>query len=66
VIEDFEEQMREAVNEDTAGKRRNETTWKVRRKGWRLRCCLPCLAGCSAAMQSKATAHGCSCHIMLG
>jgi hypothetical protein len=29
VIEDFEHQMKDAVNEDTAGKRRNETTWKV-------------------------------------
>ena len=30
VIEDFEQQMKDAVNEDTSGKRRNETTWKVR------------------------------------
>ncbi len=30
-MEDFEQQMKDAVNEDTAGKRRNETTWKVRR-----------------------------------
>lgn len=30
VVEDFEHQMKEAVNEDTSGKRRNETTWKVR------------------------------------
>ena len=30
VVEDFEQQMKDAVNEDTAGKRRNETTWKVR------------------------------------
>lgn len=29
VIEDFEQQMKDAVNEDTSGKRRNETTWKV-------------------------------------
>ena len=29
VIEDFEHQMKEAVNEDTSAKRRNETTWKV-------------------------------------
>lgn len=30
VVEDFEAQMKDAVNEDTSGKRRNETTWKVR------------------------------------
>ncbi len=30
VIDDFEQQMKDAVNEDTSGKRRNETTWKVR------------------------------------
>ena len=33
VIDDFEQQMKDAVNEDTAGKRRNETTWKVRSAG---------------------------------
>ncbi|KAI3438040.1 hypothetical protein D9Q98_000483 [Chlorella vulgaris] len=34
VIEDFEQQMKDAVNEDTSGKRRNETTWKVTRIHW--------------------------------
>ncbi|PSC71064.1 G10 family [Micractinium conductrix] len=34
VIEDFEHQMKEAVNEDTSAKRRNETTWKVTRIHW--------------------------------
>ena len=33
VVEDFEQQMKDAVNEDTAGKRKNETTWKVRGGG---------------------------------
>ncbi|KAL4452132.1 hypothetical protein ABPG75_007794 [Micractinium tetrahymenae] len=34
VVEDFEQQMKEAVNEDTSGKRRNETTWKITRIHW--------------------------------
>ncbi|KAL4437469.1 hypothetical protein ABPG77_003450 [Micractinium sp. CCAP 211/92] len=34
VVEDFEQQMKDAVNEDTAGKRRNETTWKITRIHW--------------------------------
>ncbi|KAI7842232.1 hypothetical protein COHA_004145 [Chlorella ohadii] len=34
VIDDFEQQMKDAVNEDTSGKRRNETTWKVTRIHW--------------------------------
>lgn len=34
VIEDFEQQMREAVNEDHAGKRKVESTWKIHRLHW--------------------------------
>ena len=30
-IEDFEQQMRDAVDEEEAGKRKNELNWKVRR-----------------------------------
>ena len=44
VIDDFEQQMKDAVNEDTSGKRRNETTWKVgawARRGGGCRCVLP-------------------------
>jgi hypothetical protein len=34
VIEDFEAQMKEAVNEDQATKRRAELTWKIHRLHW--------------------------------
>lgn len=34
VIDDFEQQMREAVNEDHEGKRKNETSWKIHRLHW--------------------------------
>lgn len=34
VIEDFEAQMKDAVNEDHAGKRRAELPWKVHRVHW--------------------------------
>ena len=34
VIEDFEQQMREAVNDEHEGKRKNETTWKIHRLHW--------------------------------
>lgn len=34
VIEDFEQQMKDAVNEEHEGKRKNETTWKIHRLHW--------------------------------
>jgi bud site selection protein 31 len=34
VLEDFETQMRDAVNEDHEGKRKNECTWKIHRLHW--------------------------------
>eukprot|EP00195_Chlamydomonas_chlamydogama_P006169 CAMPEP_0202890706 /NCGR_PEP_ID=MMETSP1392-20130828/1022_1 /ASSEMBLY_ACC=CAM_ASM_000868 /TAXON_ID=225041 /ORGANISM="Chlamydomonas chlamydogama, Strain SAG 11-48b" /LENGTH=226 /DNA_ID=CAMNT_0049574325 /DNA_START=193 /DNA_END=873 /DNA_ORIENTATION=+ len=34
VIEDFEQQMKEAVNEEHDGKRKAETTWKIHRLHW--------------------------------
>uniref|UniRef100_A0A7S3R2P4 G10 protein n=1 Tax=Dunaliella tertiolecta TaxID=3047 RepID=A0A7S3R2P4_DUNTE len=34
VIEDFETQMKEAVNEEHEGKRKNELTWKIHRLHW--------------------------------
>lgn len=34
VIEDFEQQMKEAVNEDHEGKRKNELTWRINRIHW--------------------------------
>ena len=34
VVDDFEQQMREAVNEEHEGKRRNETNWKIHRIHW--------------------------------
>lgn len=34
VIGDFENQLREAVNEDHNGLRKNETTWKIHRLHW--------------------------------
>lgn len=34
VIEDFEQQMRDAVNEEHEGKRRNEGSWKIHRLHW--------------------------------
>lgn len=34
VIDDFETQMREAVNEDHEGKRKNESSWKIHRLHW--------------------------------
>lgn len=34
VIDDFEAQMRDAVNEDGAGKRKAELNWKVHRVHW--------------------------------
>lgn len=34
VIEDFEAQMKDAVNEDHAGKLRTELSWKVHRVHW--------------------------------
>ncbi|KDD72226.1 G10-like protein, partial [Helicosporidium sp. ATCC 50920] len=34
VVEDFEQQMKDAVNEDHDGKRRNETSWKIHRLHW--------------------------------
>ena len=34
VIEDFEAQMKEAVNEEHEGKRKNELTWKITRVHW--------------------------------
>lgn len=34
VIDDFEQQMKEAVNEEHEGKRKNETTWKIHRIHW--------------------------------
>jgi bud site selection protein 31 len=34
VIDDFEQQMRDAVNESHEGKRKNETTWKIHRLHW--------------------------------
>lgn len=33
-IEDFEQQMKEAVNEEHEGKRKCELTWKVHRVHW--------------------------------
>lgn len=33
-IEDFEQQMKEAVNEDHLGKRKCQVTWKVHRIHW--------------------------------
>ena len=34
VIEDFEQQMKEAVNEEHEGKRKAELTWKIHRIHW--------------------------------
>eukprot|EP00798_Chlamydomonas_sp_ICE-L_P017819 gene17819-24200_t len=34
VIEDFELQMKEAVNEEHDGKRKSELTWKIHRLHW--------------------------------
>lgn len=34
VIEDFEQQMRDAVNEDHTGKRKNELNWRIHRIHW--------------------------------
>lgn len=34
VVEDFEQQMKEAVNEEHEGKRKNEGTWKIHRIHW--------------------------------
>lgn len=34
VIEDFEQQMKEAVNEEHEGKRKNELAWKIHRLHW--------------------------------
>jgi len=34
VIEDFETQMKEAVNEEHEGKRKNELAWKIHRLHW--------------------------------
>ncbi|KAL6780483.1 hypothetical protein ACKKBF_B12970 [Auxenochlorella protothecoides x Auxenochlorella symbiontica] len=34
VIEDFEQQMKEAVNDEHEGKRKNETSWKIHRIHW--------------------------------
>ncbi len=34
VIDDFEQQMRDAVNEEHEGKRRNEGSWKIHRLHW--------------------------------
>ncbi|GFH15543.1 uncharacterized protein HaLaN_11785, partial [Haematococcus lacustris] len=34
VIEDFEQQMKEAVNEEQDGKRKAELTWKIHRLHW--------------------------------
>lgn len=34
VIEDFEQQMKEAVNEENDGKRKAELTWKIHRLHW--------------------------------
>ena len=34
VIDDFEQQMREAVNEEHEGKRKNEGNWKIHRLHW--------------------------------
>jgi hypothetical protein len=34
VIEDFEQQMKEAVNEEHDGKRKAELTWKIHRLHW--------------------------------
>lgn len=34
VIDDFEQQMKDAVNEDQDGKRRAELTWKIHRLHW--------------------------------
>ena len=34
VVEDFEAQMKEAVNEEHEGRRKNELTWKIHRIHW--------------------------------
>ncbi len=34
VVEDFEQQMKEAVNEEHEGKRKAELTWKIHRIHW--------------------------------
>ncbi len=34
VVEDFETQMKEAVNEEHEGRRKNELTWKIHRIHW--------------------------------
>ncbi|KAI8474673.1 MAG: G10 protein-domain-containing protein [Monoraphidium minutum] len=34
VIDDFEQQMKDAVNEEHEGKRKNESTWKIHRLHW--------------------------------
>mgnify|MGYP001807060627 CR=1 FL=1 len=34
VIEDFEQQLKEAVNEEHEGKRKTELTWKIHRLHW--------------------------------
>ncbi len=34
VVEDFEQQMKEAVNEEQGGKRKAELTWKIHRIHW--------------------------------
>ncbi len=34
VVEDFEQQMKDAVAEEHEGKRRNELTWKIHRIHW--------------------------------
>ena len=34
VIEDFEQQLKEAVSEEHEGKRRNESQWKIHRLHW--------------------------------
>ena len=34
VIDDFEAQMKDAVNEEHEGKRKSESTWKIHRLHW--------------------------------
>lgn len=34
VVDDFEQQMKDAVSEEHEGKRRNELTWKIHRIHW--------------------------------
>lgn len=61
VVEDFEAQLKEAVNEEHEGRRKNELTWKIHRIHWEKNRFIYDLMYVRKVMSRELVSPNCSC-----